>query len=239
MPSIDDLFLEKKRYGLEQKISFLEKIKLKIGMPVQKIIGYIEMSDVTIKLNKKILIPRYETEELVEIAKQIISKNKYIKILDMCTGSGYIGIAIKKWNPLLEVVCVDIDKHAISQTKINSKLNNVDIEIIKSNLFKNVSGKFDLIISNPPYIDIIEKNNMSNSVLKFEPHKALFAKDDGMFFYKKIEKEAINHISKNGKLLFEINHLKEEYFINNKYVNYKDINGKARFSILNINANIN
>ncbi len=237
MPNIDDLFLEKKRYGLEQKISFLEKIKLKSGMPVQKIIGYIEMSDVTIKLNKKILIPRYETEELVEIAKQIISKNKYIKILDMCTGSGYIGIAIKKWNPLLKVTCVDIDKNAISQTKINSKLNNVDTEIIKSNLFKNVSGKFDLIISNPPYIDIIEKNNMSNSVLKFEPHKALFAIDDGMFFYKKIEKESLNYISENGKLLFEINPLKEEYFINNKYANYKDINGKVRFSILNMNVN--
>ena len=239
MPTIDDLFLEKKRYGLDQKISYLEKLKLKKGMPVQKILGYIEMSDITIKVNKKILIPRYETEELVEIAKQIILKNKYTKILDMCTGSGYIGIALKKWNPLLEVVCVDIDKNAISQTKINSKLNNVHIEIIKSNLFEKVLGKFDLIISNPPYIDVVEKRNMSNSVLKFEPHKALFANDEGMFFYKKIEKEALNYISENGKLLFEINPLKEEYFTNKKYVNYRDINGKVRFSILNLNLNIN
>jgi release factor glutamine methyltransferase len=96
MPTIDDLILEKKRYGLEQKISNCEKRKLKQGMPVQKIIGYIEMSDVTIKLNKKVLIPRYETEELVELAKEVISKNKYTKILDMCSGSGYIGLAIKK-----------------------------------------------------------------------------------------------------------------------------------------------
>ncbi len=232
MPTIDDLILEKKRYGLEQKISNCEKRKLKQGMPVQKIIGYIEMSDVTIKLNKKVLIPRYETEELVELAKEVISKNKYTKILDMCSGSGYIGLAIKKWNPNLKVVCVDIDKNAISQTKINAKLNNVNVEIIQSNLFTNVFEKFDLIISNPPYIDIVEKSTMSDSVLNFEPHHALFANDQGMFFYKQIELESSDYLLPNGKLMFEINPLQEEYFKNKKYTNFKDINGKTRFSVL-------
>ena len=232
MPTIDDLILEKKRYGLEQKISKCEKRKLKQGMPLQKIIGYIEMSDVTIKLNKKVLIPRYETEELVELAKEVISKNKYTKILDMCSGSGYIGLAIKKWNPNLKVVCVDIDKNAISQTKINAKLNNVNVEIIQSNLFTNVFDKFDLIISNPPYIDIVEKSTMSDSVLNFEPHHALFANDQGMFFYKQIELESSDYLLPNGKLMFEINPLQEEYFKNKKYTNFKDINGKTRFSVL-------
>ncbi|MGL5732952.1 MAG: peptide chain release factor N(5)-glutamine methyltransferase [Metamycoplasmataceae bacterium] len=232
MPSIDDLLLEKKRYGLIQKVSNLEKIKLKIGMPVQKIIGYIEMSNVKIKVNKKVLIPRYETEELIEIAKDLIVKNNYIRILDLCSGTGFIGIALKKWNNKLDIVCADIDKNAISQSKINANLNNVDIKIIKSNVFENVSGEFDLIISNPPYINFREKASMSKSVLWFEPKKALFASDNGMFFYKKIDKEHLNFLSKHGALLFEINPLNSDYFESNGYINLKDINNKIRFSIL-------
>ncbi|MGL5205550.1 MAG: peptide chain release factor N(5)-glutamine methyltransferase [Metamycoplasmataceae bacterium] len=231
MPSIEDLVLEKKRYGLTKKISWLEKIKIKIGMPVQKIIGYIEMSDVKIKVNKKVLIPRYETEELIEIAKDLIVKNNYIKILDLCSGTGFIGIALKKWNKNLVVVCSDIDRNAISQSKINAQLNNVDIKIIRSNVFEKISGEFDLIISNPPYINISEKDSMSKSVLWFEPKKALFASDEGMFFYKKIDKEHANFLSNDGALLFEINPLNSEYFENNGYINLKDINGKIRFSI--------
>ncbi|MGL4251924.1 MAG: HemK family protein methyltransferase, partial [Metamycoplasmataceae bacterium] len=173
MPSINDLLLEKKRYGLIQKISYLERIKIKIGMPVQKIIGYVEMSNVKIKVNKKVLIPRYETEELIEIAKELIIKNNYIRILDLCSGTGFIGIALKKWNANLDIVCSDIDRNAISQSKINAKLNNVDVKIIKSNIFEKISSEFDLIISNPPYIDRSEKDSMSKSVLWFEPKKAL------------------------------------------------------------------
>lgn len=232
MPSIDDLILEKKRYGLEKKILFSEKIKLKLGMPVQKIIGYIEMSDVKIKVNKKVLIPRYETEELVELAKQLIIKNNYSRILDLCSGSGYIGIALKKWNKNLDIICADIDKNAILQAKINVIINDVDVKIIKSNLFTNISGKFDLIISNPPYINFNEKKTMNKSVLKFEPKKALFASDEGMFFYKKIEKEIPNFITNGGTLLFEINPLNKKYFESKNYTNILDINEKTRFSIL-------
>jgi release factor glutamine methyltransferase len=91
-----------------------------------------------------------------------------------------------------------------------------------------------LIVSNPPYIDILEKSGMSDSVLEFEPHHALFAKDNGMYFYKEIESKSSKYISHNGKLVFEINPMKESYFIKNKYINLLDINGKTRFSILNI-----
>ncbi len=235
MPTKEELLLEKKRYNLEQKISLFENFKLKIGMPVQKIIGYIEMSNVKINVNKKVLIPRYETEELIELAKTLIKENNYIEILDMCSGSGFIGIALKKWNPNLRVVCVDVDKNAISQNKINAILNNVNVEIIKSNLFEKISGRFDLIISNPPYIDVKERSSMNKSVLKFEPEISLFASDEGMFFYKQIEKEIPNYISPNGSLLFEINPLKKNYFKNKGYKNINDINGKTRFSILGIN----
>lgn len=232
MPTTSDLLLEKKRYGLKPEVSIIEKFKLKIGMPVQKIMGYIEMSNVKINVNKRVLIPRYETEELVELAKEVIKKNNYKKILDMCSGSGYIGIALKKWDPNLEVFCVDINKDAISQCRINAEVNNVDINITKSNLFEKISEKFDLIVSNPPYLDIKEKKTMSKSVLKFEPKESLFAGDGGMFFYKKIEKEAPNFIYSSGAILFEINPINESYFRDKDYKNFNDINGKPRFSIL-------
>lgn len=232
MPSKNDLLLEKKRYGLQGKVSVIEKIKLIVGMPIQKIIGYVEMSNVKINVRKKVLIPRYETEELIEHAKKLIIQNKYTNILDMGCGSGYIGIAIKKWKPELKVVCVDIDRRAISQSKINAEINNTEIEIIKSNLYEKIQGKFDLIISNPPYIKNSEKRNMDKSVLMFEPKIALFAPDNGMFFYKEIEKQASKFIKKNGSLLFEINPINAKYFLVRGYKNYKDINRKTRFSIL-------
>ncbi|MGL5643598.1 MAG: peptide chain release factor N(5)-glutamine methyltransferase [Metamycoplasmataceae bacterium] len=232
MPSINDLLLEKKRYGLIQKISYLERIKIKIGMPVQKIIGYVEMSNVKIKVNKKVLIPRYETEELIEIAKELIIKNNYIRILDLCSGTGFIGIALKKWNANLDIVCSDIDRNAISQSKINAKLNNVDVKIIRSNIFEKISSEFDLIIANPPYINKSEKDSMSKSVLWFEPKKALFASENGMFFYKKIDKEYSNFLSSGGSLLFEINPLNNIFFENKGYILLKDINNKMRFSLI-------
>lgn len=232
MPSVSDLLLEKKRYDLPEKITIIEKFKLKLGFPVQKIIGYIEMSDVKISVKKKVLIPRYETEELIEIAKNLILKNKYINILDMCSGSGFIGIAIKKWNPDLKVLCVDIDKKAISQSKINANINKTNIEILKSDLFKKVLGKFDLIISNPPYINKNEKKNMDKSVLWFEPKRALFAPKDEMFFYKEIQNQTTNHINKNGSLLFEINPKNKIFFEKNNYEIIRDINKKTRFCIL-------
>ncbi|MGL5308925.1 MAG: peptide chain release factor N(5)-glutamine methyltransferase [Metamycoplasmataceae bacterium] len=235
MPSLDDLILEKKRYGLPSKITNLEKIKIKIGMPVQKIIGYVEMSNVKIKVNKRVLIPRYETEELIEIAKDLIIKNNYTKILDLCSGSGFIGIALKKWNEELDILCSDVDRKAVSQSKINADLNDIAIKIVRSNLFEKIFDEFDLIISNPPYLSTNEKKLMNKSVLCFEPKKALFSGDDGMFFYKKIEKESTKFLSKNGAILFEINPINSKYFENRDYINIKDINNKTRFSILKMN----
>lgn len=225
------LLLEKRRYNLKETISFREKYKLWRDYPIQKIIGYIEMANVKIKVNKKVLIPRYETEELILLAIKLIKENgKYHNILDLCCGSGFIGIALKKAFPSLNILQSDISNAAIKQTLINLKINNLKNNVIKSNMFHNIYQKFDVIISNPPYLLKSDKKNMTKSVLKYEPQKALFAQEEGMFFYYQIEKNLSKYLNKNGLIILEINPVNYKWFIDNKYHVINDINNKKRFA---------
>lgn len=225
------LLLEKRRYNLKETISFREKYKLWRDYPIQKIIGYIEMANVKIKVNKKVLIPRYETEELILLAIKLIKENgKYHNILDLCCGSGFIGIALKKAFPSLNILQSDISNAAIKQTLINLKINNLKNDVIKSNMFHNIYQKFDVIISNPPYLLENDKKNMTKSVLKYEPQKALFAQEEGMFFYYQIEKNLSKYLNKNGLIILEINPVNYKWFIDNKYHVINDINNKKRFA---------
>ena len=225
------LLLEKRRYNLKETISFREKYKLWRDYPIQKIIGYIEMANVKIKVNKKVLIPRYETEELILLAIKLIKENgKYHNILDLCCGSGFIGIALKKAFPSLNILQSDISNAAIKQTLINLKINNLKNNVIKSNMFHNIYQKFDVIISNPPYLLKSDKKNMTKSVLKYEPQKALFAQEEGMFFYYQIEKNLSKYLNKNGLIILEINPINYKWFIDNKYHVINDINNKKRFA---------
>lgn len=225
------LLLEKRRYNLKETISFREKYKLWRDYPIQKIIGYIEMANVKIKVNKKVLIPRYETEELILLAIKLIKENgKYHNILDLCCGSGFIGIALKKAFPSLNILQSDISNAAIKQTLINLKINNLKNNVIKSNMFHNIYQKFDVIISNPPYLLKNDKKNMTKSVLKYEPQKALFAQEEGMFFYYQIEKNLSRYLNKNGLIILEINPVNYKWFIDNKYHVINDINNKKRFA---------
>lgn len=225
------LLLEKRRYNLKETISFREKYKLWRDYPIQKIIGYIEMANVKIKVNKKVLIPRYETEELILLAIKLIKENgKYHNILDLCCGSGFIGIALKKAFPSLNILQSDISNAAIKQTLINLKINNLKNNVIKSNMFHNIYQKFDVIISNPPYLLKSDKKNMTKSVLKYEPQKALFAQEEGMFFYYQIEKNLSRYLNKNGLIILEINPVNYKWFIDNKYHVINDINNKKRFA---------
>lgn len=225
------LLLEKRRYDLDLKINLKEKIKLFLGFPIQKIIGYIEMANVKIDISKKVLIPRYETEELIFLSKKIIDKNKYLNVLDLCCGSGFIGIALKKMNSNLNVSQSDIDKKAIKQTLINNKLNKCQNKIIRSNMFNNIKEKFDILISNPPYLSSKEKKEISKSVLLYEPKKALFAKNNGLQFYEIIEKNKEKFVNKNGAIILEINPLNIKWFIDKRYKLIKDINNKYRFAL--------
>ncbi|TCG10590.1 peptide chain release factor N(5)-glutamine methyltransferase [Mycoplasma todarodis] len=200
--------------------------RLEQGVPLHKVLGYIEMTDVVIDLSKDVLIPRYETEELILLAKEYITQSS--KVLDLCSGSGYIGLAIKKMTGA-KVTASDISKEAISQIEINKKKNNLDIEVIESDLFENISGKFDVIISNPPYIP--QNNTLSESVLKYEPHLALFGGEDGNDLYKRIVAKYKNHLNPGGVILFEISEDNVDFLAKQGFKIVKDINGKSRIAI--------
>ncbi|PZW01430.1 peptide chain release factor N(5)-glutamine methyltransferase [Metamycoplasma auris] len=223
------LLQEKRRYEQPLFISKKEKKLLKKDYPVQKIIGYQEMQNVHIDIRYNVLIPRYETEEVILKSYQYLNKNS--KVLDLCCGSGFIGLAIAK-NIACNVTLSDISNAAIKQTKLNMKLNNLsNCKVIKSNLFHNINDKYDLIISNPPYLN--KKHEFANS-LHWEPKKALFAKDDGLFFYKKILRKAHYYLNNSGYLIFEIDEYAKKW-IEKHYPNTifeKDINKKFRIAIL-------
>ncbi len=178
--------------------------RLENGEPVQYIIGDTYFYNSLIKVNKNVLIPRPETEELVEKTINLIKKYlpSNLKILDIGTGSGCIPIALKKELPDSSIDACDISKEALEVAKSNAKLNNVQINFIKSDIFSNITDKYDLIISNPPYIK--EDEEIMDIVKNNEPHLALYAKDNGLYFYKEILKNSSKYLNKKSIIAFEI-----------------------------------
>ena len=176
---------------------------LKDGYPIQYLIGYVDFYGYKINVNEDVLIPRYETEYLLEkvinISKKIFS-NK-INILDIGTGSGAISIVLK--NELnSNVTACDISKKALNVAINNAKINNSSIKFIKSDIFSNINDKFDIIISNPPYISSDEV--IMDSVKKYEPNLALYAPKDGLYFYEEIIKDARKYLNDKFIIAFEI-----------------------------------
>ena len=227
----DEILLrEKERYNLPLTISKHEKKLLKKDFPVQKIIGYQIMQNVYIDLKYKVLIPRYETEEVILECYKFIHKNA--NVLDLGCGSGFIGLAIKK-NTNANVTMLDISHQAIKQSKKNAKLNNLNVKILRSNWFSklNKTNKFDLIVSNPPYLN---KNLTYPNSLKYEPKKALFAKKDGFLNYHQILSKAKDFLSSDGHIILEIDPFisKKLKSIYKNIIIKKDINNKERIAIL-------
>jgi len=199
----------------------LEQIiaELKTGNPVQYILGHTEFYGLTFKVNPSVLIPRPETEELVEwiLLESQKLKVKSQKILDIGTGSGCIPVILKKNLPNADVSGLDISPEAITTARQNAELNGVNVKFIEGDILNpgtailnNVkSGRlemFDIIVSNPPYVTEREKGGMHNNVLGFEPHSALFVKDnDPLIFYNAIADFALRQLEKGGLLFFEIN----------------------------------
>ncbi len=202
----------------------LEQIvaELQTGKPVQYILGHTEFYGLTFKVNPSVLIPRPETEELVEwiLLESQNSKfkiQKLVRILDIGTGSGCIPITLKKHLPDAEVSGLDISPDALKTAQQNAELNKVEVKFIEGDILnpntamlnRVKSGElemFDIIVSNPPYVTEWEKGDMHNNVLGFEPHLALFVKDtDPLVFYDAIADFALRQLQKGGLLFFEIN----------------------------------
>jgi release factor glutamine methyltransferase len=194
--------------------------ELKTQKPIQYILGETEFFGLKFKVNQHTLIPRQETEELVDlILVQIKNEHlKNLKIVDLGTGSGCIAIALAKNSLDSAVFAVDVSDKALEIAKINARQNGVDVQFIKADILKtedlnefatsNTEEEiiFDIIVSNPPYVRNLEKHEIKPNVLEFEPHLALFVDDtDALLFYRKIGELAFKNLKENGKLFFEIN----------------------------------
>ena len=212
-----------RRFLPESEWEMGEKL-LSLGISPQYIVGNVNFYGNIINVDKRVLIPRFETELLVEKTINYINKlfNKKVNILDLCTGSGCIAISLKK-NVICDVTASDISDDALDVARDNIKNNNVVIKLIKSDLFNNINDKFDVIISNPPYIDYDEE--IEKIVKDNEPHVALYASDNGLYFYDKILDNCKNKLNDKYLICFEIGYMqalkiKEMIF---KYLG-KDVN---------------
>lgn len=177
-------------------------------IPLQHILGKACFYGHEFYVNENVLIPRFDTEIIVdEVLKYIKNERRgeALKILDMCTGSGCIAISLAMENEKLECLGADISLQALEIAQKNKKsLKAGNVDLIQSDLFSKVEGKFDIIVSNPPYIDKKELNDLSPEVAEHDPHLALFAEDGGLYFYHKIAKEAGAFLNVKGKIFFEI-----------------------------------
>ena len=206
--------------------------------PVQYVLGKATFMDIEFKVNSSVLIPRPETEELVRLMLKEDLDGK--KILDIGTGSGCIAISLAKALPNAKVSALDISEEALKVARENAKLNNVEVNFINADIFDyQTDKKYDIIVSNPPYVLESQRKHMSKNVLDYEPELALFVKnDDPLKFYKAILDFAKNSLNENGKIYFEINEkYKNEikdlaYYYSYSNVDCKlDVFGKYRFII--------
>ena len=211
--------------------------QLKQHKPIQYILGTTDFYGLPFYVNESVLIPRPETEELVHWIVQDFTKQKS-RIIDLGTGSGCIPVALAKNLPDAEVYAADISEEALGVAGKNAKQNEVNIHLLKLDLLSEDwpdTGLFDVIVSNPPYVTIDQKDRMDVNVLDFEPHLALFVpENDPLVFYKAISRFAVKHLKTGACLYFEINealYSETEKAVSNLGFSTelkKDINGKYR-----------
>lgn len=215
--------------------------ELKTGKPFQQILGETEFYGLKFFVDEHVLIPRPETEELLELAIEKIKarslKSEVIKILDIGTGSGIIPIVLKKHFPQAEVSAIDFSEKALKTAKRNADFHEVEINFIHQDyLNADLTEIYDVIISNPPYIGMEEEVEIADSVKEFEPKMALFSPtSNALIFYEKIAKDCENHLAKNGLVFLEINQKlgneTRELFVDvlSEVELLKDISGNERF----------
>ena len=195
----------------EKQTLFLSALeRLKTHEPIQYILGKTSFMDMEFKVNGSVLIPRPETEELVRLILKEDLDGK--EILDIGTGSGCIAISLAKYLPNAKVTALDISSDSLRVAKQNAKFNNVEVNFINADIFEYQSyKKYDVIVSNPPYVTESEKPLMKKNVLDFEPDLALFVDDnEPLKYYESIIKFSRNYLNKNGQIFFEINENKRK-----------------------------
>ena len=203
--SFTDFIFTLQQEVIEEEKQFVEEIykKLAAHIPAQYIIGHAEFFGMQLKVDERVLIPRPETEELVEL---ILSENpeKNLKVLDIGTGSGAIALALAKNRPDWSVTGADISQDALDLSLENANAQNLNLSFIKSDCFSEISSKYDIIVSNPPYISRADEAEVSLNVLHSEPHLALFADEDGLAIYRKIAEGSKDYLTDGGKIYLEI-----------------------------------
>ena len=193
--------------------------QLKTEIPIQYLLGNTEFFGLPFLVNENVLIPRPETEELVDwiieeekrferLKDEEIEGQKTIKILDIGTGSGCIAISLAKNIPNATVFAIDVSEKALEVAKMNAEINEVSVNFLEKNILEtdDLLEQFDIIVSNPPYVRNLEKQEIKKNVLEHEPHLALFVEDfDALVFYRKIAALATKNLNRGGQLFFEIN----------------------------------
>lgn len=182
--------------------------QLKTQKPIQYILGETSFYGLTFLVNESTLIPRPETEELVEWILKTTKDNHQISLLDIGTGTGCIPITLKKNRSEAKVTALDVSEKALKVAKENAVINQVEIDFLEMDILKttDLESYYDVIVSNPPYVRELEKREINTNVLQYEPHLALFVADsDPLIFYRKITQLAQKNLKPNGQLFFEIN----------------------------------
>ena len=235
--SLLDFILHRNKEVTESDQKILESImaQLEDHRSPQYITGKAYFRDLELAVDERVLIPRPETEELVDLVLKENSKAD-LRVLDIGTGSGAIAISLKSARPDWQVTASDISQGALQLAEENSKLNQVSLDFVESDVFGQITGTFDVIISNPPYIAYGDKDEVGMNVLASEPHLALFADEDGFAINRQIIEGAGEHLTENGKLYFEIGYkqgdglraLLSKHFPQKRVRVLEDIFGKDR-----------
>ncbi|MCI6610331.1 MAG: peptide chain release factor N(5)-glutamine methyltransferase [Ezakiella sp.] len=227
--------IELTRIQSEKYISAIDK-RLQ-NIPYNYIVGFKEFYGRKFVVDERVLVPRYETEIMIDYLEKHYMNSKPERILDLCTGSGVIGITLNKiFN--VKTVISDISKSALEVAKINANNLKANVDILESDLFSNINGKFDLITMNPPYVPEDRKNKLQIEIQKYEPQHAIFAGDDGLYLIKKFIDELDKYTEPNFISIIEIDETQKEKLIDYlknrtfKFEFIKDFQNLNRFLIL-------
>ena len=244
--SFTDLIFTLQQEVTEEEKDFVEEIYKKLAehIPAQYIIGHAEFFGMQLKVDERVLIPRPETEELVDL---ILTENpeKNLKVLDIGTGSGAIAFALAKNRPDWSVAAADISQDALDLSLENANAQNLNLSFIKSDCFSEISSKYDIIVSNPPYISREEQEEVGLNVLHSEPHLALFADEDGLAIYRRIAEDSKDYLNDGGKIYLEIGYkqgqsvpaLFKENFPEKRVRTLKDQFGQDRMVVIDDGEN--